>query len=455
MIIIVIEETSEQGLNILSHELNESMDSIIIRLFNNKSNIPRIIWFDDNQQTIAVGSLWDSSYSGSNRFTDVHEAIVALYKNSVYLNRVENDHLSRVFGGFSYFNDGEDSGDPFKISSFILPKYIFFKKDNFSTVVLMHSFPNEGDGNSIEKALIREFNEFYRSISPEDEEFKIPSISNMVELTNKKEWISNVEEALRLINATRLEKVVIARSIQFLSDKQIRPFSIFKKLHSSYPNCFNFYFELDGDQVFLGASPELLIQKNVNKISTMALAGTIKRGSTREEDVQLANELLSSNKDRKEHQIVVQQIIDNLKSFVDIESLKIDNNPHIHKIHNVQHLRTNISAQLKGEISLLDIIDHLHPTPAVGGKPRTEALQFIKALEGSRGWYASPLGYIKSNLDGKFIVGLRSALIKHKTIHAFAGAGIVDASDPTKEWEETKLKFKPFLNALEVNYDIQ
>jgi menaquinone-specific isochorismate synthase len=248
-----------------------------------------------------------------------------------------------------------------------------------------------------------------------------------------------------------LEKVVIARTLQFHSNNRINPFSIFQKLLSSYPTCFNYYFELATDQVFLGASPELLLQKNNMSISTMALAGTTNRGIYEEGDIQLAKELLSSKKDRKEHQIVVQQIIDNLKSFIDPNTLSYGDTPHIHKIHNVQHLRTNISAQLKGEISLLEIISHLHPTPAVGGKPRSEALQLIRTIEGSRGWYASPVGYIKSNLDGKFIVGLRSALVQERIIHAFAGAGIVGASDPIKEWEETKLKFKPFLDALEVN----
>lgn len=448
MIIIIIEEEKiKKSLYILSYEIDESIITIMTKLFNNKVSKSRIIWFDESQQTLAIGSLWQVSRSGKNRFNDIHESIELLYENSIYLNRVENEYLSRAFGGFSYFdNYGEEIWEAFKNSTFILPKYIFFKKDNTTTVVLIHSFVETDHHGSLKKTMINDFNSFYSSIPLIDNESSLPKISKIKELTNIKEWIASVELALNKLNHTDLEKVVLARTIQFLSDTHINPISIFKKLLSSYQQCFNFYFEFTPDQVFLGASPELLLQKYDNTISTMALAGTIKRGSTKDEDAQLANELLSSKKDRREHQIVVEQIVENLNSFVDIETIKYDNNPHIHKIHNVQHLCTNISAQLKGEISLLKIISHLHPTPAVGGKPKIEALNLIKTVEGSRGWYASPLGYIKSNLDGKFIVGLRSALVKDCTIHAFAGAGIVDASDPIKEWEETKLKFKPFLN---------
>ncbi|MDZ7682556.1 MAG: chorismate-binding protein [Fodinibius sp.] len=126
------------------------------------------------------------------------------------------------------------------------------------------------------------------------------------------------------------------------------------------------------------------------------------------------------------------------------------NRPEVKKLSNVQHLYTPIRVQLKEQVTMLDVIEQLHPTPAVGGYPWGDAAHHIDELEQfDRGWYAGPVGWFNVNGDGEFAVGIRSGLFTKNKAHFFAGCGIVADSDPQSEWEETNLKLKPMLSALQ------
>jgi menaquinone-specific isochorismate synthase len=121
----------------------------------------------------------------------------------------------------------------------------------------------------------------------------------------------------------------------------------------------------------------------------------------------------------------------------------------IRKLANVQHLRTPIRATLSEERHVLDLVEALHPTPAVGGLPPELALETIRETEVfDRGWYAAPVGWIDGDGDGSFAVAIRSALARERTATLFAGAGIVDDSDPDEEWDELQLKYRPILDEL-------
>ena len=181
---------------------------------------------------------------------------------------------------------------------------------------------------------------------------------------------------------------------------------------------------------------------------TEGLAGSTPRGKTATEDAVLEHELLNNQKELKEHNIVRDVIEENLNEY----SLEVihPTHPSVKKLSNVQHLYTPITARIRDGVSRTEVLKTLHPTPAVGGYPRDKAVAFIKETEDfDRGWYASPVGWINAHGNGEFVVAIRCGLIRKDEVRFFAGCGIVEDSDPEREWEETNLKFIPMLSALE------
>ena len=198
---------------------------------------------------------------------------------------------------------------------------------------------------------------------------------------------------------------------------------------------------------FIGCTPERLASFQSNFILTEGLAGSISRGDTASEDVMLENDLLRSSKDLHEHKIVLSAIEQQLAPFS--SNITHPTKPSVKKLSNVQHLYTPITASILEGVSKTELLKKLHPTPAVGGFPRAEAVKFIQQHEDfDRGWYAAPIGWINTSGNGEFAVAIRSGLIMKNQVRFFAGCGIVQDSDPQKEWEETNMKFIPMLTAL-------
>jgi isochorismate synthase EntC len=157
--------------------------------------------------------------------------------------------------------------------------------------------------------------------------------------------------------------------------------------------------------------------------------------------------MLRSPKVRDEHGIVVRRIERNLRPHA--VWVHAEGQPFVVKVGNLQHLATPIRAQLAESHSAIELAGALHPTPAIGGEPREQALALISELEGiDRGWYTGPVGWMDAAEDGEFCVGLRSALIRDREAHLFAGCGIVSDSDPAAELQESELKFEALLPLL-------
>ncbi|MFB6345492.1 MAG: isochorismate synthase MenF, partial [bacterium] len=197
---------------------------------------------------------------------------------------------------------------------------------------------------------------------------------------------------------------------------------------------YRFLLEPRERQNFVGASPELLVKKKDTNIETESLAGTIETGKSDREKQKLADQLSSNPKDLEEHRIVVDSIVDDLHSLT--TSLNVGERD-IRSLDSVQHLYTPIHATASSSQHILEYVKQLHPTPAVGGLPREEALQSIRDVEPfDRGWYAGPLGWFDGEGNGCFAVGIRSALVRQRKAQFFAGAGIVSDSVPREEWDE-------------------
>ena len=178
-----------------------------------------------------------------------------------------------------------------------------------------------------------------------------------------------------------------------------------------------------------------------------AVAGSIPRGGSPEEQEAFAAELLGSEKDRREHQVSVEDMVTRLADVSD--DIRAEPHPRVLTLAAIQHLETPISANLHPEESVISALRALHPTPAVCGFPRDQALELLKTEEPfRRGWYAGPVGWFDNDGNGVFVPALRSALGIGKEWRLFAGAGIVSGSDPSSEWAETQMKFQPVLKAL-------
>ena len=240
-----------------------------------------------------------------------------------------------------------------------------------------------------------------------------------------------------------MDKVVLAREVAVEAPAAHDPAALFGALRELFPSCFCFCVGTP-EAAFLGASPELLVRRSGAGAATVALAGSTRRSADPAVDDHLGQQLLLSDKDRHEHELVVSRIERTLRArSVWVEAAR---EPGLVKVANIQHLATPVRAQLAEPLSAVELAAVLHPTPAVGGEPRERALPVIEELEDfDRGWYAGPVGWMDATEDGEFCVAIRSVLLRDRVAHLYAGNGIVAASDPAAELAETEVKLDAIL----------
>ncbi len=267
----------------------------------------------------------------------------------------------------------------------------------------------------------------------------------MRELRSAEAWQADVASAAQAVRRSDLEKVVLARAVELEAPRPFNAGRALRHLAAHYDGCYIFAIAHAG-QCFLGATPEQLIKLTNGELRGMSLAGSIRRGKTPEEDRQLGEALLTSEKDRSEHTVVVRGMVE---ALYDASVNLTVGETTLLKLSNIQHLYTPLIGELADGHTLLDLVARLHPTPAVGGRPRQEALALIRACEQlDRGWYAGPVGWVNHRGDGEFAVALRSALLADNRATLFAGCGIMADSNPEREYAESSLKLKPMLVAL-------
>ncbi|EKQ52289.1 MULTISPECIES: isochorismate synthase [unclassified Clostridium] len=262
------------------------------------------------------------------------------------------------------------------------------------------------------------------------------------EIDDYKTWTQMFSGVSNAISAKEVNKVVISREVKIQCNTLINVESVLQKLLRQNINSFVFGYFKEG-KAFLGATPEILVQKEKNDVLSYALAGTILRSN--ENDELQKEMLLKDTKNRYEHQVVIDSIVDTMKKFTD--ELIVDETK-ILTLKNLHHLQTKIHGKNKNR-TLLQWAKLLHPTPALGGNPVDKAIELIKRYEKhERGLYAAPIGIMDENGDGIFVAGIRSALIEKNTVYAYTGCGIVDKSNCEEEYIETNNKLKTILESL-------
>jgi isochorismate synthase len=276
-----------------------------------------------------------------------------------------------------------------------------------------------------------------------------PHPTSRIEISSARppgEFEQMIVAATERIRAGEMSKIVLAREVLVSAGAAHDPAAVFGAMREQFPSCFCFCCGTP-EAAFVGASPELLLRRAGASISTVALAGSTRRSSDPAVDDHLGEQLLRSDKDRREHAIVAERIARSLRRHaVWVEAAP---EPEIVKVTNIQHLATPIVAQLSEPRSAVELAGMLHPTPAVGGEPWPGTAAAITELEQmDRGWYAGPVGWMDATEDGEFCVALRSALLRDREAHLYAGVGVVAGSDPVAELAETEIKLGALLPLL-------
>jgi menaquinone-specific isochorismate synthase len=259
------------------------------------------------------------------------------------------------------------------------------------------------------------------------------------------QWKERVTEAINRVKSGAVDKVVLARDIVANSDSEIDARPILKKLSSEYPS--TWVFSVDG---LVGATPELLLRLSRGMVTSRVLAGTIPKTGDDDKDLALAASLARSSKDLEEHEYAVRSVAEALDPFC--SSTNVPESPFVLHLANVMHLATDVTGALiesKQHIDAFSLLKNLHPSAAVCGTPRNIAFDVIEEIEGmDRGRYAGPVGWIDASGDGELGIALRCGQINNREIRIFAGCGIVAASNPEKEVEESNAKMIPMRSAL-------
>jgi isochorismate synthase len=254
-----------------------------------------------------------------------------------------------------------------------------------------------------------------------------------------------VQRAVQRIRDGELEKVVLAREVDVHAPAVHEPGAVLGLLREAFGSSF-VYAVGRGDATFIGATPELLLRRQGQRATTVALAGSTRRSADPAVDDHLGEQLLRSDKDRHENQIVARRIARALKPYAIWVTAAEE--PVVVKVANIQHLASPIRAQLTSPLDAVRLAGVLHPTPAVGAEP-PQALTAIPALEGfDRGWYAGTVGWTDSTGDGEFCVALRCALLRGSLARCYAGCGIVGDSDAAAELAESEIKLQVMLPLL-------
>lgn len=255
-------------------------------------------------------------------------------------------------------------------------------------------------------------------------------------------WRERVEGIREVIAGGRCEKIVYARRTEVELARPIDETALLGRLDARHPACFRFGVRR-GARLFAGASPERLVARRGDLVTTESLAGSIAGAGGAGQ----ALALLASRKDRGEHDVVTRAVVRALAPLC--RSLEAATEPEVRALRDVLHLCTPVTGVLGRPVHVLELARVLHPTPAVGGEPTAPALGWIaEHEEAPRGWYSGPIGWFDARGDGELAVAIRSGLVEGARAYAWAGAGIVAASDPAAEYAETGLKQRALLDVL-------
>lgn len=382
--------------------------------------------------------------SGDERFDQIEKQWKELTKNIV---KEETEPQPILFGGFTFDtkNDKKGEWDRFPQSFFSVATYQLVIR-NDKAYISIHLITDQHNSLKEFEQLRKERDQLIHAAQVKElKTYSKPLMTNYRE-PFKDEYLQTISTVTNLIKANEAKKVVIARSLELEFQDTVSSPQVLSHVVNEQPESYLFGLEHE-DLLFFGASPERLVKVENGQAYSSCVAGSIKRGKTAEEDQLLGESLLNDAKNLGEHQYVVEMIANTFEK--NCIQYKVPKRPKLLKIRDIQHLYTPVEGKLSPDATILQLVKLLHPTPALGGVPRQEAMAVIRQNESmNRGLYAAPLGWIDAEGNGEFAVAIRSAALKDNKAYLYAGGGIVADSEPISEYEETLVKFRPMLRAL-------
>ncbi|GAA0293399.1 menaquinone-specific isochorismate synthase [Gracilibacillus halotolerans] len=406
----------------------------------------RIFWSVPDRSLYYVGIGEAVSYQES---INAYQKLKHHWKQLIEQAMIFNDDSAitvgpKMFGGFP-FDTNEQTSDlwkQFNGSEFRVPTYLLTIENGEAFLTINLFISAQSDVREIAQKLQRDRELLLSPVSMQKR-------TNSVLLSHEVDpeaWKELVAQTRTAIEDGYAEKIVIARELQIEFETSVELGYVLNHLLEVQNNSYVFLWEKNGTS-FIGATPERLVWVKNQQLLSACLAGTAPRGRTTEEDRKIGEELLYDDKNREEHQYVVDMIKGALNGLAD--DVEIPQTPVLYPLKNLQHLYTPVEAMLRETITILDVAEKLHPTPALCGQPTERAMSFIRENELlERGWYGAPIGWFDHHFNGEFAVAIRSGLVKDNKASLFAGCGVVRGSDPEVEYEETKIKFQPMLHAL-------
>jgi menaquinone-specific isochorismate synthase len=408
----------------------------------------RFFWQEPNGdlEIAGLGRLEKLSSSNSQqRYDQIYQQWQECVKRAVIISEdMKQATGPLLFGGFSFDEKVKNHSlwDQFGDSLFFIPKRMLTKL-NDETFLTLNLLCEPGDEA---QKLLTVVQESVHEDLDKARHHSNSSVCTGIEEPAANLWLEKVGEAIQDIKNGKMDKVVLAREARLTFDDKVASEVVLRNLITDHPTSFIFSLE-SGSDCFIGASPERLIKKQGTVLLSTCLAGSIERGISKEEDDKLGNELLADHKNRIEHQFVVKTIEKALQEYC--SEISVPGSPTLMKVKHIQHLYTPVVANCEADLSIFKVVKKLHPTPALGGLPKEKAIEWIREKEPlERGFYAAPIGWTDAYSNGEFAVAIRSGLIQGQEVSIFAGCGIVEDSDPSLEFNETSIKFKPMLHAL-------
>jgi menaquinone-specific isochorismate synthase len=409
----------------------------------------RFFWKDPSDEMMLIGigiAKQIQSDQAADRFFHAEKEWKEFLSDSLIDNPFTEDGIGPLmFGGFSFdpYKPKTELWAKFAETLFHIPKFMVsvIKGETYLTTNLICT---KHDDLSFFKNAANERDRLLNAIG---QDFKA-KLANHIEtkVMKPEQWKKAVDDVVKDVSNGPLKKVVLARELRLVFDNFVASEAVLNRLFKEQHESFIFAFEVNGD-CFIGASPERLVKKQGRDVFSTCLAGSIPRGKSEREDQFLGSQLLSDSKNLMEHRYVVEMIKEALEELC--ENVILPDEPQLMKIRDIQHLYTPVIGKCKEDASLLLLVERLHPTPALGGLPKKEAVEKIRQVEDlDRGFYSGPLGWNDYKGNGEFAVAIRSGLIQGKEASLFAGCGIVADSDSESEFLETSLKFTPMLTAL-------
>ncbi len=444
-------EAAQSGEPVLVSTTTRVAHTDPVELFERAKAEERLYWEQPGEgfSLVAVGAVARLSGRGEGRFSQVAAAWRRLLSRAV-TDVVDPAPVAApvCLGGFAFdpARQREANWEGYPDGLLLVPRFLFTSRNGSSWLTVSAIAGPGCDARAAADAAAGDLRGLLEGgVAMVDGERSGSDVAAADEVGAGR-WREAVAAVVRDVRQGTIEKLVLARRLCARALGPVDPGPVIRRLRAGYGGCTVFAFAR-GESCFLGATPERLVRLEGEIVRADCLAGSIARGAGEGEDLALGEALLADGKERHEHALVVRAVGDALGPLC--SRLSVPAMPGLLRMPNVQHLYTPVEGVVNGERHVLELVERLHPTPAAGGLPRDAALRLIRSYETfDRGWYAGPVGWVDGRGGGEFVVAIRSALLRGNEALLYAGCGIVAGSDPQREYEESCLKLRPMLWAL-------